>query len=115
MAVRLYGIPNCDTVKKARAYLESHDIAYDFIDFKKQGVDHNALQGWIDQHGLETVINRRGTTWRKLSDAEKESAEHIDGAIVLATENPSLIKRPVLEAEGQTLVGFKEDDYASFI
>jgi Spx/MgsR family transcriptional regulator len=102
----LYGIPNCDSVKKARVWLADAGKNYRFHDYKKQGVDKDSLARWVDVAGLERVLNRQGTTWRKLSDAEKASAANVEGALALMMAQPSLIKRPILEARTQLQVGF---------
>lgn len=109
--ITLYGIPNCDTVKKARQWLAAQGIDYAFHDFKKQGIAADKLAQWIDSLGLEHVINRKGTTWRALSDAEKALATIPASAIDLLICKPSLIKRPVLEHNGKLHLGFKEADY----
>lgn len=110
--VTLYGIPNCDTMKKARAWLESHDVAYEFHDYKKAGIEHETLAGWARVVGWETLLNRAGTTFRKLPDTAKQKLDERK-ALQLMLEQPSLIKRPVL-ARGQTLlVGFSPDKYAA--
>jgi len=109
--VRIYGIPNCDTMKKARQWLADHGIEHEFHDYKKAGVDAQRLRRWVMQVGWESLLNRRGTTWRRL-DEEVRSAIDEAGAIGLMLENPSIIKRPVLEY-GKTLhVGFKAEEYA---
>lgn len=117
MTIDLYGIPNCDTVKKARKWLEAKGLDHTFHDFKKEGVDRNKLEAWIAAHGVGTVLNKRGTTYRKLSDAEKAQAEDRHGAVKLLVQHPSMIKRPVVEyrmATGEgTLVGFKEDEWSA--
>lgn len=110
--ITLYGIPNCDTVKKARTWLERHDVAYDFHDYKKQGVDCTRLQAWVDAHGWETVLNRAGTTFRALPDADRAGLD-AGKAIALMLAQPSMIKRPVLDLGDRTLVGFKPDIYAA--
>lgn len=112
MTVQLYGIPNCDTVKKARTWLESNGVDYAFHDFKKQGVDETMLRRWLKQVPLSLLLNRKGTTWRALPDADKALAENADGAIALMQRSPSLIKRPVLEHDGTVAVGFAPDQYA---
>ncbi len=112
MSATLYGIPNCDTVKKARAWLDARGVAYAFHDYKKAGVDAAALERWIDAVGWEPLLNRAGTTFRKLSDAEKADIDRAK-AIALMRANPSVIKRPVVEGTGPLLVGFKPDDWAS--
>jgi arsenate reductase len=111
----LYGIPNCTTVKKARAWLteHAHDVA--FHDFKKQGVDAAWLQDVARQTGWQALLNTRGTTWRKLNDAEKAAASDEAGAITLMLEQPSIIKRPVLEHHGRYDLGFTEDQYQAIL
>lgn len=111
MAITLYGIPNCDTVKKARVWLEARGIAYDFHDYKKSGVDVADLARWCDALGWETVLNRAGTTFRKLPDADKAGLNR-DRAIALMAAQPSMIKRPILAFPGGLLAGFKADIWA---
>ncbi|AQW28718.1 arsenate reductase [Ralstonia syzygii subsp. celebesensis] len=109
----LHGIPNCDTVKKARTWLESNGVDYTFHDFKKQGVSAEMLAGWLKHVALATLLNRKGTTWRALSDADRARAENEADAIALIQANPSLIKQPVL-VHGKTVnVGFSADQYAN--
>ena len=105
MSIDLYGIPNCDTVKKARAWLDQRGVAYQFHDYKKEGADAGKLVKWSDAAGWETLLNRRGTTFRALSDADKADIDRAK-AIRLMHANPSLIKRPVVEHAGGVLVGF---------
>lgn len=109
--ITLYGIAACDTVRKARVWLEQRGIDYDFHDYKKAGVDAERLSQWVDEHGWETVLNRAGTTFKKLSDLERT---HIDKskAIKLMMAQPSMIKRPVLDIGHRRLVGFKPEIYA---
>jgi arsenate reductase len=110
--VTIYGIPNCDTMKKARAWLDEHGIAYEFHDYKKAGIDRAHLETWSKKAGWEMLLNRAGTTFRKLPDKAKQGLDE-KTAIALMLEQPSLIKRPVLElARGKLLVGFKPDAYA---
>jgi arsenate reductase len=111
MAHTLYGIPNCDTVKKARDWLTQHRVAYDFHDYKKAGVDRGALTRWVEEHGWEVVLNRAGTTFRALPEADKSGLD-ADKAIALMLAQPSMIKRPVLDLGDRRLVGFKPDLYA---
>ena len=111
MSVTLYGIPNCDTVKKARTWLDSKGIAYTFHDYKKQGADPAKLAGWVDQAGWEKVLNRAGTTFKKLPEADKEGLDDAKAVRVMAA-NPSAIKRPIVEYPGGLLVGFKEAEWA---
>lgn len=110
MTITLYGIPNCDTVKKARTWLDDHGLAYSFHDYKKQGADAAQLAGWAETAGLDTVLNRAGTTFRKLSEADKADLGP-DKAIALMVAQPSLIKRPVVEHDGGLLVGFKPAEW----
>jgi arsenate reductase len=108
----MYGIKNCDTIKKARDWLTDHGIAYDFHDYKAEGIDEASLRRWCAALGWEVVLNRAGTTFKKLSDADKVGID-TDKAIVLMRAQPSMIKRPVLE-QGDTLIaGFKPDIYAA--
>jgi len=108
--VEMFGIPNCDTIKKARKWLEAEGIDYQFHDYKKEGADPVLLKQWCQSEGWETLLNRRGTTWRKLSDDVKKSVDEIS-SIQLMVENPSMIKRPVLVTDGKITVGFSEVDY----
>ena len=105
--IHFYGIPNCDTVKKARKWLEAKGVDYTFHDYKKEGADPAKLAAWVDALGVDVVLNRRGTTFRKLSDADKADIDAAK-AVALMAEHPSLIKRPVVEYDGGVLVGFKE-------
>jgi Spx/MgsR family transcriptional regulator len=105
MSVAFYGIPNCDTVRKARAWLDAKGIAYSFHDYKKEGTDPARLRGWIAAKGWETVLNRRGTAFRKLDPAQTTGLD-ADKALALMQANPSTIKRPVVEHPGELLVGF---------
>jgi len=108
--ITIYGIPNCDTIKKARKWLKDNGIDYEFHDYKKLGVPEKELKTWVKQVGWEVLLNKRGTTWRKLDDSIKDSVDE-KSAIKLMIDNPSIIKRPVLVNEKLLLVGFKEDDY----
>ncbi len=109
--IRLYGIPNCDTMKKARRWLADHGIDHEFHDFKKLGVDEARLDRWMDKVGWETLLNRRGMMWRKLSQEQRDNIDQA-GARRLMLEMPSIIKRPVLETkDGQVVVGFSGDRY----
>lgn len=111
MTVTIYGIRNCDTMKKARAWLDGHGVAHDFHDYKVSGIDRATLEGWVAAHGWETVLNRAGTTFRKLPEADRAGLD-ADKAIDLMIAQPSMIKRPVLDpGQGDTLVGFKPDAY----
>ena len=113
MAITIYGIKNCDTMKKARAWLERHGVDYAFHDYKVAGIERAKLEGWAKKVGWETLLNRSGTTFRKLPDQDKEGLTEAK-AIKLMLTQPSLIKRPVLEAGGgKLLVGFKPDIYSA--
>jgi arsenate reductase len=111
MTVTLYGIKNCDTMKKARAWLDAHDVAYAFHDYKVAGIDKAHLVRWAKVVGWETLLNRAGTTFRKLPDADKDGLTE-SRAIALMLAQPSMIKRPVLEQGTKLLVGFKPELYA---
>ncbi len=112
--IHIFGIPNCDTVKKARKWLDTKDIEYTFHDYKKEGADPARLKSWIALHGVDTVLNRRGTTYRKLSDAEKADIDDAK-ALVLLEANPSMIKRPIVEYDSGVLVGFKESEWEAVL
>ena len=112
MDVTLYGIPNCDTMKKARTWLDQAGIAYRFHDYKKAGVVETDLRRWVDRLGWETVLNRAGTTFRKLPEAERTDLD-ADKAVALMLAQPSMIKRPMLEAGDELLAGFAPDRYAA--
>lgn len=112
MTIQLYGIPNCDTVKKARKWLDAQSIDYDFHDYKKEGADPARLASWSDAVGWEVLLNKRGTTFRKLDDEAKADIDR-EKAIALMAEHPSMIKRPVVEYAGAILVGFKEEDWVA--
>jgi Spx/MgsR family transcriptional regulator len=110
--MRLYGIPNCGTVKKARLFLEERGVAYDFHDFKKKGVSKALLAGWLKQVGWQKLLKKTGPAWRQLPDAVKASIQDDASALALMLDKPNVIKRPVLEREGQVLAtGFAESDY----
>lgn len=108
----LYGIKNCDTVKKARAWLDAHGVAYDFHDYKSAGIDAARLRGWCDELGWETLLNRAGTTFRKLPDSDKAGLDE-GKAVALMLAQPSMIKRPVLDLGGRRIAGFKPEIYAA--
>jgi len=113
MTVTIYGIKNCDTMKKAFAFLDKAKVAYDFHDYKKAGVDKTLLERWSKKVGWETLLNRAGMTFRKLPDKDKEGLSEAK-AMKLMLAQPSIIKRPVLDlGGGKLLVGFKPDDYKS--
>lgn len=112
--ITLFGIPNCDTVKKARTWLDQHSISFVFHNFKKDGLKQEQVEGWLRNIELNLLINRKGTSWRALNDQQKQQADNQEGAIALVLENPSLIKRPVLQIDGsdsQISLGFSESQY----
>jgi arsenate reductase len=111
MPTTIYGIKNCDTMKKARAWLDGHGVAYDFHDYKTEGIAKDKLRQWSDQLGWETLLNRAGTTFRKLPERDKEGL-NANKALALMLAQPSMIKRPVLDLGGKLLVGFKPEIYA---
>jgi arsenate reductase len=108
----LYGIRNCDTMKKAWTWLDDHGVAYGFHDYKKQGIDRPKLEGWVKQVGWEVLLNRAGTTFKKLPDADKAGLTEAK-AIDLMLAQPSMIKRPVLETGDGLLVGFRPEVYSA--
>ena len=108
----IYGIKNCDTMKKARTWLDSHGVSYEFYDYKTAGAPKEKLKAWCDELGWETLLNRAGTTFRKLPEADKAGLNERK-ALALMLDQPSMIKRPVLEAGGKLIVGFKPESYAS--
>ena len=112
MSITLYGIPNCDTVKKARDWLAARGLAYTFHDYKKAGADPAKLAEWCEIAGWETVLNRAGTTFHKLPEADKQGLDAAKAVVIMAA-NPSCIKRPVVEHSGGLLVGFKPEQWAA--
>jgi arsenate reductase len=110
VGITIYGIKNCDTMKKARAWLDTHRVAYEFHDYKSAGIDKKRLEGWAKDVGWETLLNRAGTTFRKLPDKDKQGLTATK-AIALMLEQPSMIKRPVLDLGGALVVGFSPDTY----
>jgi Spx/MgsR family transcriptional regulator len=110
--MKLYGIPNCGTVKKARVWLDEHGLDYEFHDFKKQGVTQTLLSDWLKQVGWQKLLKKTGPTWGQLPDATKASIKDDASALALMLEKPNVIKRPVLEHKGRILAtGFNEHDY----
>ena len=114
MIIKIYGIKNCDTMQKAMRWLDKKGISYDFHNYKKQGVDADILKTAIAQHGWEVVINKRGTTWRQLPDDVKAGMNDAQ-AVKIATDNPSIIKRPLLSVAGETFLGFNEAEYSEIL
>lgn len=110
----VYGIPNCDTVKKALTALKENQLPYTFHDYKKEGISREKLEVWLTQQPKETLINRAGTTWKQLSDEQKSAVQDNESAIALMMEKPSVIKRPVIEKEGKIVaVGWKPETLGS--
>jgi len=112
--ITIYGIPNCDTMKKAFAWLEAHEIEYQFHNFKKAGLEASLLDGWIARVGWEPLLNRRGMMWRKLGSDTKTNID-LNSARTLMLENPSIIKRPLLECGGKLTLGFSEESYRAVL
>ena len=110
----IYGIKNCDTMKKARTWLDGHGVAYTFHDYKSEGIDRPRLEQWVKRLGWEAVLNRAGTTFRKLPEADKEGLTE-KKAVALMLAQPSMIKRPILEAEGDIAAGFRPADYEKLL
>jgi len=110
----LYGIPNCDTMKKARAWLADHEVEYRFHDYKKAGIDEGTLRAWADELGWRALLNTRGMMWRKVPQTVKDSID-LDSAIALMLETPSIIKRPVLDTGNERHVGFDPETYARLL
>ena len=110
VTLTMFGIANCDTVKKARTWLDGRGVAYAFHDYKKAGADAARIAGWCDAAGWEKVLNRAGTTFRKLPEADREGLDQAK-AVALMAANPSCIKRPIVEHPGGLLVGFKADEW----
>lgn len=106
----MYGIPNCDSIKKARKWLDANNIEYSFHNYKKDGVSKELVRGWSKELGFENLLNRRGTTWRKLPEDTKDNINEAS-AIQIMLENPSIIKRPLLDTGSKKLLGFSEEQY----
>ncbi|HCI75571.1 MULTISPECIES: arsenate reductase [unclassified Psychrobacter] len=118
MTITIYGIKSCSTMKKAFTKLDELGVSYEFHDYKKQGIDKDSVQRWVDKLGIDKVLNKRGTTWRKLDDSQKQAADaSLDNAIDLLVENTSMIKRPIVEGEltdknkNILLCGFDEAEF----
>ena len=108
--ITLYGIKNCDTVKKARRWLESNDTPYQFHDFRADGLTQEQVENWAQQLGWETLVNKRSTTWKQLDETQRTTMDN-SSSITAMVQHPTLIKRPVLESDGEILVGFKPEQY----
>ncbi|MDO8439564.1 MAG: ArsC family reductase [Telluria sp.] len=115
MKKTLYGIPNCDTVKKARTWMAAAGHAFDFHDFKKQGLDRATAAAWLEQLDWDVLVNRKGSTWRKLTDERKAAVTDRASALELVLEQPSVIKRPVLDRGGRFSVGFSEAQFQDLL
>lgn len=115
MTIKLHGIPNCDTVKKARVALEQAGVAFEFVDFKKQAPEAAEVARWCAAVGWEKVINRQGTTWRKLDEAVKASVADEAGAVALAVAQPSVIKRPVIVSPARVTVGWTAEAQSQWL
>ncbi|TKB98758.1 ArsC family reductase [Pedobacter cryophilus] len=113
MKVKVFGIPNCGSVKKARTFLEENNIDYDFHDYKKEGISEEQLQKWCEEFGWETVLNKKGMTWRNLDEATKLAVQDQQSAIKIMKQQTSAIKRPVIESGKGNLIGFDENQYQS--
>lgn len=111
----VYGIKNCNTVQKALKWLDEHAIEYTFHDYKKEGISKEKLEAWCSEKSWEILVNKRGTTWRNLTEQEKEAVTNLDNAVVLMHEKTSIIKRPVVESDGKILVGFDANEYSSLL
>lgn len=112
MAITMYGIRNCDTIKKSRKWLEANNFEYEFHDYRVNGLTKEQLQNWCEALGWEQVLNKRGTTYRQLTDEQKSSLSETT-AIELLLELPAMIKRPLLDVDGSLTLGFKADNYAA--
>lgn len=108
--VTLYGIKNCDTVKRARKWLDTHEISYYFHDFREQEINSGQVKQWIQQLGWDKVVNKRSTSWKQLDKADRDSMDQA-GAVTAIVSNPTLVKRPLLDINGQYSVGFSAEDY----
>ena len=109
--MKVYGIPNCNTVKKAVDWLKNNDTEFEFHDYKKKGITKEKLKQWSKEVGWEKLVNKKGTTWRTLPPAQQQKVTNEKAAIELMIEKPSVIKRPVIETDGKLVVGFDEEEY----
>jgi arsenate reductase len=112
LTITVHGIPNCDTVKKARTWLDAQGVAYRFHDFRKDGLDAETLRGWMADAGWEKLLNRAGTTFRKLPEADRANLD-AEKAVAIMLANPSAIKRPVVTGAGPVIIGFKADEWGA--
>ncbi|WP_025120788.1 MULTISPECIES: ArsC family reductase [unclassified Serratia (in: enterobacteria)] len=115
-SLTMFGIKNCDTIKKARRWLEEHGVAYQFHDYRADGLDEQLLRDFVARLGWQPLLNTRGTTWRKLDEAQRNACDNADAAIALMLEQPAIIKRPLLDdGKGHALLGFSSESYQQFI
>lgn len=114
MTTTIFGIKNCDTIKKARRFMDEHNIEYQFHDYRTDGVDKKLITSWVKKHGWETVLNKRGTTWRQLDDMIKSATDE-STVVDLLVEHPAMIKRPILVTGKQSLVGFSAESYTEML
>lgn len=115
-SLTMFGIKNCDTIKKARRWLEEQGVAYQFHDYRVDGLDEQLLRDFVARLGWEPLLNTRGTTWRKLDEAQRNACDNADTAIALMLEQPAMIKRPLLDdGKGHALLGFSSESYQQFI
>ncbi len=112
MTITMFGIPNCDTIKKAKKWLDAENISYDFHDYRKQGIDQSMVEDFCQALGWENVLNKRGTTYRQLTQEQKDSLNETT-AVALLVEQPAMIKRPILRVENQLYIGFKAEQYSN--
>ncbi|CDT16287.1 putative Arsenate reductase [Vibrio coralliirubri] len=112
MTITMFGIPNCDTIKKAKKWLEAEGIEFEFHDYRKQGITEELVKSFCSELGWELVLNKRGTTYRQLSQEQKDTLTE-EKAVTLLVEQPAMIKRPILKVEGKLHIGFKADQYAT--
>ncbi len=116
MSYTMYGIKNCNTIKKAKTYLETHEIPYEFHDYRSQGIDRTLIEHFLTHFSIDDLLNRRGMTWRQLTDDEKNAVtKDQEKAIELMLAKPAIIKRPILEHNSQALLGFSDESYAQFL
>ena len=112
MTITMFGIPNCDTIKKAKKWLQAEEIGFEFHDYRKQGVDEALVRSFCEDLGWEQVLNKRGTTYRQLTQEQKDGLNE-ENAIALLVEQPAMIKRPILKVEDKLHIGFKADQYSA--
>lgn len=115
MSITLHGIKNCDTVRKARKWLEANNVEYRFRDFRESEPTAAEIRGWLEQCELQQLLNKRSTTWKSLSQEQKDQADEVEAAITLLAQHPTLIKRPVLTRKGETRIGFSDAQYQNLI